>query len=80
MFIIESHLGRTDCSGCQMFRRGRKIFAKYVEQPDGIDSDIIVSLPIKIAELSSTELAKIALGRIASAIKAGDTIVDLKDL
>ena len=80
MFIIESHLGRIDCSSCEIFRRGRKIFAKHIEQPDEIDSDIVVSLPIKVADLSSTALAKIALGRIASAIKLGDTIVDLRDL
>ena len=74
MFVINSGLGDTDCSDCQIFRRGTGIFAKRVQ---GLK---FVSLPIKIAEMPNVAAAKKALRRIQYAIKVDKDYVDLTDL
>ena len=79
-FVVESHLGATDCSDCQIFRHENKIFAKLVWQSRKTGPNMNASLPIKIAELPSVRLAEIALAKIEMAIKRGDTIIDLRDL
>ena len=74
MFGINSSLGDTDCSGCQIFRRGTVLFARLVQEPN------FVSLPIKIAEMPNVAAAEAALRRIHWASKIGKRYVDLTDL
>lgn len=74
MFVINSGLGDTDCSGCRIFRRGTVLFAKCVQGPK------FVALPTKIAEMPNVAAAKEALRRIQYAIKIDEDSVDLTDL
>lgn len=74
MFLINSSLGKTDCSDCRMFRKDRVLFAQKIQQPK------FVSLPIRIAEMPSVADAEEALRRIQYAIKTGKIYVNLTDL
>ena len=74
MFVINSGLGNTDCSGCRIFRRGTVLFAKPVHEPN------FVSLATKIAEMPNVAAAKEALRRIQYAIKIDEDCVDFTDL
>lgn len=74
VFIVNSSLGSTDCSGCEISKKGTVLFAKRIEQPG------FVTLPIKIAEMPSVAAAEIALKRIQYAIKTGKRSVELMDL
>ena len=74
MFVINSSLGKTDCSDCQIFKKGTELFAKRVQQRK------FVSLPIKIAEMPNIATAEAALRRILYAVKIGEHYVDITDL
>ena len=74
MFVIDSSLGSTDCSGCEIFKKGTVLFAKRIERPG------FVTLPIKIAEMPHVTAAEKALKRIQYAIKTGERSVELTDL
>ena len=74
MFVINSSLGSTDCSDCQIFKKGTVLFAKGLQQPN------FAALPIKIAKMPNVAAAAKALGRIQRAIKTGERYVNLTDL
>lgn len=74
MFIVNSNLGSTDCSGCEIFKKGMVLFAKRIERPG------FVTLPIKIAEMPNIAAAEKALKRIQDAFETGETSVKLTDL
>ena len=78
--LIKSRLGSMDCSECRIFRHGNIIFAQRVRQPGKSRFPRAISLPIKIANIPSINLAKEALIRIEYAIENGENIVDLTDL
>lgn len=80
ILVVESRLGATNCSECQIFRQDRQIFAKPTHLPDEESSTDVPSLPIKIADMPSIEAAEEALKRIEYAIKASEIFVDLSDL
>ena len=44
LLFLNSSLGITNCSGCLIFKKGKTLFAKRIEEPE------FVVLPIKIAE------------------------------
>ena len=74
MFVINSNLGSTDCSGCLIYNKGAALFAKHLQQPH------FVALPIRIAEMPNIAVAEAALKRIQFAIITGKLYVDLTDL
>ena len=74
IFVINSSLGKTDCSGCLIYQKGPTLFAKHAEQPE------FLSLPIKIAEMMDGAAVEEALRRIRYAIKTQKFYVDLTDL
>ena len=74
MFVINSSLGRTNCLGCLIFKKGTTSFAKCIEQLE------FVSLPVKIAEMPNVAYTEEALRRIRYTIKTGKLYVDLTDL
>ena len=80
--IIESHLGRTDCTDCRIYRKHHLIFAVPVRIRGNDIAQKYPALPIKIAELPSGSAAKQALWRIRSALETGkdEVTVDLRDL
>ena len=70
MFVINSSLGGTDCSGCQIFKKGKMLFAKRVQQPEYV----------WMTQMRNVAAARAALRRIRYAIKTGKHYVDLTDL
>ena len=84
--IIESHLGRTDCTGCRIYRKRHLILAIPVRIQRNDLAQKYPALPIKVAELSSEFAAELALSRIHFAIETDknpdteEVTVDLRDL
>ena len=78
--IIHSGIGSTDCSGCEIYRKGSRIFAKPTAPP-GQDPDVtFVSLELRVAQLPTPEIADIAMDRIIHAMHRGETSVSLENL
>jgi len=78
--IIHSRIGSTDCSGCEIYRKGTRIFAKPTAPP-GQNPDVkFISLPLRVAQLPTPEIADIALDRIIHALNRGEACVSLEDL
>jgi hypothetical protein len=84
--IIESHLGRTDCTGCRIYRKHHLILAVLVRIRGDDIAQKYPALPIKVAELPSEFAAERALWRIQFAIETNKNLdtekvtVDLRDL
>ena len=78
--IIQSSIGRTDCSGCEIHRKGTRIFAKPTAPPGQKPDVKFVSLALRVAQLPTPEIADIAIDRIIRAIHRGKACVSLKDL
>ena len=78
--IIQSSIGRTDCSGCEIYRKGTRIFAKPTAPP-GQNPDVkFVPLALRVAQLPTPEIADIAIDRITRAIHRGEACVSLENL
>ena len=84
--IIESHLGRTDCTDCRIYRKAHLILAIPVRIRGNDIAQKYPALPIKIAELPSEFAAERALWRIRFAsetdkdLDPAEITVDLRDL
>lgn len=84
--VIESHLGRTDCTDCRIYRKDHLILAVPVRIRGNDIAQKYPTLPIKIAELPSEFAAERALWRIRFAIETDknfdteEITVDLRDL
>ena len=78
--IVHSSIGSTDCSGCELYRKGTRIFAKPTAPPGQNLEVKFVSLALRVAQLPTPEIADIALDRIIHAINRGKACVSLKDL
>ena len=84
--IIESHLGRTDCTGCRIYRKHHLILVKPVRIRGNDILRTYPALPIKVAEFPSKFAAERALRRIWFAIETDkdldtkEIVVDLRDL
>ena len=84
--IIESHLGRTDCTDCRIYRKHHLILAIPVRIRGSTIAQKYPALPIKIAELRSEFTAERALWCIRFAIETDknldteEIVVDLRDL
>lgn len=84
--IIESHLGRTDCTGCRIYQKDHLIFAVPVHIQGNDIARKYPALPIKIAELPSEFAAERALWRVRFAIETNkkldtpEVTIDLRDL
>ena len=78
--IIHSSIGSTDCSGCEIYRKGSGIFAKPTA-PLGQNPDAaFISLPLRVAQLPTPEIADIAMDRISYAMNRGEKCVSLENL
>ena len=77
--IIQSSIGRTDCSGCEIYRKGTRIFAKPTAPPGQNPEVKFVSLALRIAQLPTPEIADVAIDRIIRAIHRGKAYVSLED-
>ena len=78
--VINSSLGRTDCSNSRIFRLGYEVFAQQVRQPEDPQTSKFVSLPIRIAIFASAEAANRAIRRIRYERRMGKAFVSLTDL
>ena len=78
--IVHSSIGSTDCSGCEFYRKGSRIFAKPTA-PLGENPEVkFVSLALRVAQFPMPEIADIAMERIIRAMNRGETSVSLKNL
>ena len=77
---IKSDLGITDCTGCQLFRRGKKILSKPRQPSEGAPISKRIFLPLVVAVLPSLGASEAAMLRIKAARKVGGVFVDLTDL
>ena len=78
--IVHSRIGSTDCSGCEFYRKGSRIFAKPTAPP-GQDPDVtFVSLELRVAQLPTPGIADIAMDRIIHAMHRGEACVSLENL
>ena len=84
--IIESHLGRIDCTNCRIYRNHNLILAIRIRIRGNDIAQKYPALPIKVAELPSKFAAKQALWRIQFAMVTDTNLdteeitVDLRDL
>ena len=78
--IIHSGIGSTDCSGCEFYRKGSRIFAKPIAPPGQNPDVTFVSLELRVAQLPTPEIADIALDRILHALNRGEACVSLENL
>lgn len=78
-FVIHSHLGSTDCAGCEIYRHGRILFAKPLGSIYDRHHKKFVSLPLKVAEFPDVQTAAVAYKKIQMAIKKGKEFIDLRD-
>ena len=84
--IIESHLGRIDCTDCRIYRKHNLILTIPVRTRGNDIAQKYPALPIKVAELHSEFAAERALWRIRFAMETDihldteEITVDLRDL
>lgn len=78
--IVHSRIGNTDCSGCEFYRKGSRIFAKPTAPPGQKPDVTFISLALRVAQLPTPEIADIALDRILRALHRGEACVSLENL